>query len=65
MTTPLFIPIIVDDHCIGHVIQRLRQCPAFEAFDRADRSLGLFPTAATAVDALVAVITPKPAEGAP
>jgi hypothetical protein len=36
--------------CLGHILARGKA--GFEAFDRDDRSLGLFPTAKAAADAL-------------
>ena len=52
MSTPVLIPVLVHERCIGHVINR---GPAgFEAFNSAERSLGTFSTAADAVAALVA-----------
>jgi hypothetical protein len=52
MTAPAtsLIPIVVDGHCIGHLIGRRS---GFEAFDREDRSLGTFQIAKLAAAAVV------------
>lgn len=52
------IPLIVHERCIGHLIERGKL--GFEAFDAADQSIGVFPTAAAAVTALIAAATPPP-----
>jgi hypothetical protein len=44
------IPIVIDGHCIGHLIGRRS---GFEAFDREDRSLGVFQVAKEAAAAVV------------
>jgi hypothetical protein len=44
------IPIVIDGHCIGHLIGRRS---GFEAFDREDRSLGTFQIAKEAAAAVV------------
>jgi hypothetical protein len=36
--------------CLGHILSRGRQ--GYEAFDRDDRSLGIFPNQQTAADAI-------------
>jgi hypothetical protein len=56
--TPTLIPILAGEVCIGHVIDRGRA--GFEAFDRDDQSLGIFATAAQAVDALLAAASTPP-----
>jgi hypothetical protein len=64
MSTPTrtLIPILAGNVCIGHLIERGRA--GFEAFDRDDSSLGVFPTAAQAVDALLAVASTPPEDAA-
>jgi hypothetical protein len=44
------IPIVVDGHCLGHLIGRRS---GFEAFDREDCSLGTFQIAKEAAAAVV------------
>jgi hypothetical protein len=63
MTSPNpLIPILAGNVCIGHLIERGRA--GFEAFDRNDVSLGLFASAAAAVDALIAAAAPPPGDAA-
>jgi hypothetical protein len=52
MTAPAtsLIPIVVNGHCLGHLIGRRS---GFEAFSRDDQSLGLFPTAKAAANAVI------------
>jgi hypothetical protein len=53
-----FWPVVAGGRCIGHMISR--GLAGIECFDRDNRSLGIFATAAEALSAL----TPKPAAGA-
>jgi hypothetical protein len=52
MAAPPLIPLIVHERCIGHFLARGRE--GHEAFDADEQSLGVFPTAAEAVAALIA-----------
>jgi hypothetical protein len=52
MSSPVLIPVLVRERCLGHVIERGHT--GFEAFDAAEQSLGTFATAAEAVAALIA-----------
>jgi hypothetical protein len=58
MTSPPLIPILAGEICIGHLLDRGRA--DWEAFDRDDQSLGLFESAAAAVDALIAAASTSP-----
>jgi hypothetical protein len=52
--TSSWISVYTGQHCIGHVIHRGKS--GFEAFDRDDKPLGLFPSlheAASALEQLV------------
>jgi hypothetical protein len=45
------IPVLVRERCLGHVLERGRE--GFEAFNSAEQSLGIFASAATAVQELI------------
>lgn len=57
-SAPNLIPLIVHEHCIGHLLARGRL--GFEAFDIDEHSLGVFPTADAAVAALIAAASSSP-----
>ena len=59
---PPLIPILAGERCIGHVIDRGRG--GFEAFDRNDKSLGVFMNASAAVEALIAAASKPPGSAA-
>jgi hypothetical protein len=56
--TSSLTPVLVDNHCIGHVLDRGRA--GFQAFDASDQSIGTFATAADAVQALIAAASTPP-----
>jgi hypothetical protein len=47
-----FWPVVVGGQCVGHLLTR--GIHGVECFDRDDRSLGIFATAAEALSALTA-----------
>jgi hypothetical protein len=54
--TPI-LSIYNGHHCLGFVLARGQV--GFEAFDRDERSLGIFPAQETAIDVIHAEIAPR------
>ena len=60
MTSPNpLVPVLIKETCIGCLLAR--GCAGFEAFNADDKSLGLFASAAAAIEALIAAASPPPA----
>ena len=58
MTSPPLIPILANEICIGHLLDRGRA--GWEAFDCDDQSIGVFATPSAAIDALIVAASTPP-----
>jgi hypothetical protein len=52
MSDPVLVPVLAGERCIGTLLARGPQ--GWEAFNRDDQSLGVYPTTDEAVAALIA-----------